>query len=369
MADYFDVAVVGAGPAGASAAQSLSAAGFKTVLLEKEYLPRGKTCAGCIPAAAWEFVLERFGKPPEGVLAEPSRVRGIHFSFDRGIAARLDYPQAAYCVNRGEFDRWLATRCGARLQEGAEVTELDLERFHVRLTLNKGKDQVEAMHLVAADGADSGLLSVIRPEFYRTRAKPYHRQVMVLEAEAELDLEQGYLGLAVLRDLPAPGRFWTKNGLLCLAVRYSGGRGWESDMEVLVRHLQERFGLGSLVGESRLAARQNLMGAHDSYNFGAGTALLAGEAAGLLNGWGDGIYAALRSGEIAGRALADSVGERVTPHLFYQGRVVAFADELRREFTRSHHLIGGLDMQRLLPEMNPVSRRRLLAALYRKLRA
>lgn len=368
MEDYFDVVVVGAGPAGASAAQTLSSSGFKTLLIEKEYLPRRKTCAGFIPAAGWDFALERFGQPDPGILAEPERISGVHLSFSGGVSTRVDFPLPGYSVNRAEFDRWLATRCGARLRDGVEVTELKLERFHVYLTLNDGADQVEATHLVAADGATSPLLSVIRPEFYRTRAKPYHRPVMVLQMQADLDWDPHYLGLVVLRELAAVGRFWVKNGLLSLAVRYTHGRGWEGDMDVMRRHLRQYYGLAHETMESRFPASQNLMCTQDSYNFGAGTALLAGEGSGLINGWGEGIYAALRSGEIAGRALVDSAGERVTPHLFYQSRVAPYAEELRREFTRSHHLVGGIDMRRLFPEMNSLQRRRRLALLYRKLR-
>ena len=368
MEDYFDVIVVGAGPAGASAAQALSTAGFKTLLLEKEHLPRGKTCGGFIPASAWDFAVERFGEPDPGVLADPASLKGIVFSFDRGVSTRVDFPRPGYSVNRPDFDRWLATRSGARLQDGVEVTGLDLERFHVRLTLNDGEDTAEATHLVAADGAASPLLGVIRPGFHRTSAKPYQWPVMVLQMQAELDWDPQYLGLAALKELPALGRFWVKNGLLWLAVRYTHGRGWEGDMDRLREHLRRNYGLAGETMESRLPGCQNLMGAHDSYNFGAGTALVAGEASGLLNGWGEGIYAALRSGEIAGRALVDSAGERVKPHLFYQGRIASYAEELRREYTRSHHLIGGIDTQRLFPEMKPLERRRLVALLYRKLR-
>src|SRR6266478_7065103 len=50
MFDMFDVAVVGAGPAGATAALTLARRGLKVALLEKAALPRYKTCGGALVA-------------------------------------------------------------------------------------------------------------------------------------------------------------------------------------------------------------------------------------------------------------------------------------------------------------------------------
>jgi flavin-dependent dehydrogenase len=45
----FDVAVVGAGPAGATVARELASTGVRTALIERAHLPRYKSCAGGIP--------------------------------------------------------------------------------------------------------------------------------------------------------------------------------------------------------------------------------------------------------------------------------------------------------------------------------
>src|SRR3989449_5560289 len=52
MVTMFDVAVVGAGPAGATAALTLARRGLNVALLEKETLPRYKTCGGALVGRA-----------------------------------------------------------------------------------------------------------------------------------------------------------------------------------------------------------------------------------------------------------------------------------------------------------------------------
>jgi len=59
MAEY-DVAIIGAGPAGSVAAHRLASAGMRVILLEKEAFPRLKTCGDLVAREGLE-ALERTG--------------------------------------------------------------------------------------------------------------------------------------------------------------------------------------------------------------------------------------------------------------------------------------------------------------------
>jgi flavin-dependent dehydrogenase len=52
MGTEYDVIIAGAGPAGATAAYWLGWSGRRVLILEKQRLPRYKTCGGAIPISA-----------------------------------------------------------------------------------------------------------------------------------------------------------------------------------------------------------------------------------------------------------------------------------------------------------------------------
>src|SRR5512139_2655565 len=65
----FDVAIIGAGPAGSAAAIELARAGRRTLLVEKKRFPREKVCGGCLsgPATARLRQLLDCDRPLPGV--------------------------------------------------------------------------------------------------------------------------------------------------------------------------------------------------------------------------------------------------------------------------------------------------------------
>src|SRR5262245_55026545 len=71
----YDVAVVGAGPAGAATATHLARAGWRVVLVDRALFPRDKPCAESLSPAA-EPLLAELGALEEVEAARPARLRG-----------------------------------------------------------------------------------------------------------------------------------------------------------------------------------------------------------------------------------------------------------------------------------------------------
>ena len=71
--ERFDVAIVGAGPAGSSAAISLARKGYSVILLERAIFPREKLCGDFLNPANWPL-LERLGVVDEILSLEHEKV-------------------------------------------------------------------------------------------------------------------------------------------------------------------------------------------------------------------------------------------------------------------------------------------------------
>jgi menaquinone-9 beta-reductase len=88
---HFDVAIVGAGPAGSSAAITLARAGYSAVLLEKKTFPREKLCGDFLNPVNWP-VLERLHVAAEILSQEHQKVSSFRMTSHAGSQATVALP-------------------------------------------------------------------------------------------------------------------------------------------------------------------------------------------------------------------------------------------------------------------------------------
>lgn len=311
-----DVAVVGAGPAGATLSRLLAAAGASVVLLEAARLPRYKPCGGGLTLRAVELL------PPQALEAVRLRCTGAWVSWrHHRLHVRAPRPAVAM-VMRDEFDQRLvelARDAGAELLDGAPVTAA--RRVVDGVELVAGGRRVRARRLACADGAAGPFAGPLGRALGLGPPPP-----RVGALELELEDPGGAWGDELRGDFDAvPGGYgWVfpKAGLLSVGVaswrRGLGGAALRRALSAYVRRL-------GLEGRRVLRARGHPLpvgGRLPARALAAGPALRLGDAAGLADPlFGEGIAHALASAHLAAEALlrgdpaayARAVGARLYP--------------------------------------------------------
>ncbi|NJC72531.1 geranylgeranyl reductase family protein [Planosporangium thailandense] len=304
MPPVWDVAVVGAGPAGLAAAYAAASAGARTLVLERGEHPRYKTCGGGLVGASLR-VVGALDAPEPARLAARDPVRAATFTHRgrRGFTRRDEAPLLGM-VRREEFDdalRMAAVAAGAVVRQGIRVRGVDQDGECAYALLADGT-RVAARVLVGADGS-AGVTG-------------HHVGVRFGQVDLGLELElpvpepvrARWRGRVLIDWGPLPGSYgWVfpKDDRLTVGVIAARGHG-ERTKEYL----------RSFVGRLGLAGIQP---AHDSGHLTRcrtddsplrrGRVLVAGDAAGLLEPWTrEGISYALRSGTAAGTAAAAACG-------------------------------------------------------------
>lgn len=296
----WDIIVIGAGPAGASAAYAAASAGASVLILEKASLPRHKVCGGGIIGTSLSALPVNY-RPP---VAE--EVRRVTFTLngrdERTRRVPADAPPLFSLVNRIDFDQGLAVaavEAGAAVLTGCAVIRVDARmpgapgEDLVRLTTRDGR-QFEARCVIGADGSAS-----------RAGAHVGVRCDQVdlgLEAEIRIpsELAHRWAGRIALDWSRIPGSYgWVFPKENVLNVGIIADRNNKNSTRDSYREYIDRLGL-SRFHPASVSGHLTRCRKPDS-PLHRGRVLVAGDAAGLLEPWTrEGISFALRSGRLAG---------------------------------------------------------------------
>jgi geranylgeranyl reductase len=300
------VLIVGASVGGAIAAITLRDLGIETILLEKE-LRKAKPCGGAIPPAAFrEFdlpasLIDR--KVQNCLIVSPS---GQQTSVPVCGTVPTDDDYVAM-VRREVFDSFLRQRAQER---GAELIHAQLTGLEVtgagvwasyRSMVDGSERALRADVVIGADGAYSptakmlGLPTLPRAMAIQERIALPETQMARWQDTADL-----YLGREVSPDLYA----WAFPKCDHIAIGIGAGPGHTKHTRQLLENLKRRLG-PALDGGRLLLREAHALPMEPRQHMAFNRVMLIGDAAGLVvHTSGEGIYWAMKSGEIAAQTLA-----------------------------------------------------------------
>ncbi|MGC1248663.1 MAG: geranylgeranyl reductase family protein, partial [Spirulinaceae cyanobacterium] len=293
-----DCLIVGAGPAGSTAAYHLAKKGHSVLVLEKETLPRYKPCCGGVSPA----VAQWFDFDFQPVIN--TTVNQVRYSWKSGdvVEVPLNSPQPMWMVQRGEFDQFLIERAkeqGAEVKQGTEVTGVEARGNGVTVTTSTGS--FDARYLIAADGASGPLAAWLG-------LKPSKQCLAAaLEIETAVSPENSQTAHFDFGSLKN-GQIWLfpKANGYSISAGFLGGKGKEKELEKQLNNFATGLGLDTSKSEYHQSC-MNLWSENKTLH--TSNALLAGETAGLVDPLtAEGIRPSMFSGMKAAEAISEALG-------------------------------------------------------------
>lgn len=287
----YDCIVVGAGPAGGSAAYHLAQRGHSVLLLEKCPLPRFKPCGGLVDDRVADWFDFDFSPAISTTVS-----RGRSVMDGDGAVHAVEYPRPVWMVHRAVFDDFIvqqARKRGAEIVDGTPALSATPDELGWLLTTPNGS--LQGRYVIAADGAKGPM----------ARWLGFHERAVEIAGALDLEIRaqttpEPLLQFQFYNDLYGYAWNFPKADTLSIGVG-----AWQKPARPLRHTLAEYVASFDLeIGQGTLAGHPLLLWNGDQ-TLHTYHAVLAGEAACLVDPVsGEGICPAIFSGMKAAESVS-----------------------------------------------------------------
>lgn len=341
-----DISIVGAGPAGSSAAKILAEHGFKVAIFEKEKLPRHKHCGGGV-----SIYCSKYLKQLDVDIKQASLQDYTGFSLSYGdLSARCDLKTTiGYGVYREDFDFLIteAAKKAGSIVYNEKVISFKKEKNYYNILTKKGSYKTK--YILGADGISSTIRKCLDIPYDKEKlaisieAEVKATQKKIEEYENMVNLDLKYFDQGYAWDFPKIGKKTINFGVGTFLTA-------SKNMEVPLKEVFFRF----LKDKGFKNNVKDIHGALLPFRgtveyFGKENVILIGDAAGLVSPLsGEGVPYALESGITAANCIKDYFNEDYFVLQNYEERLSHLKTELNHHAIILQNKLYGNDSHRKL---------------------
>jgi geranylgeranyl reductase family protein len=311
MKEKFDIAIIGAGPAGSTAALALGKSGLSVALIDKDSFPREKICGGAVAAYAPKVLntidpiyVQKYKEFQHRVEVNTCRIFAPNQQ-----AIDVEFSESGIITTRHEFDNFLFSLASnlpnVTSFENTKVAEIMVKENEVIIGTSNGQT-IESKLVIGCDGARS----IVRRTFTNIKPNIKHHCIAARVYYKNVDdIPEKTFELHYLKDIDF-GYFWifplpNKMANVGIGIHAKTIRGKGSNLK---EKLQQTIRNNSTIGNRFKNAE--MVGDIEVYDLPLGSRkvpisgnrfMLCGDAASLIDpATGEGIGHAMVSGRYAG---------------------------------------------------------------------
>jgi geranylgeranyl reductase family protein len=289
----YDVIIIGGGPAGSTLGYDLARRGISVLIVEKDKLPRNKTCAGGVTFRTHALLDFDIGPVTQRV------AYGMKISYQLGDYCIKKYREPlAHLVMRRDFDNLLikkAQAAGVTVVDGVRAENISTSAGHAEVLTRHGA--YRGRIAVGADGANSIVAD-------KTGLMKDAQRELALEAEVSVSREKleeisSYISVD-LGQIPG-GYGWVFPKKSHVSAGVTGPARLSGIFKPYLDRILQQFGEYDIVDFSGHVMPMRRRGS----SIQRGNVLLVGDAAGLIHPLsGEGIFYAIKSAKLAAPVIS-----------------------------------------------------------------